>query len=256
MEFIDTHVHFYDDAYGEDCEAAIARSRAAGVSVMIQPDVGRSEREKMFEVGDRYPGILYQMIGLYPGNVGEDWKEDIEDMLQYKNKGIVAIGEIGLDYHYSEETAPQQKEALKAQLRLAAEMGLPVSIHLRDAWEDFFGVLEECRDLHPRGVIHAFSGTAGEWRRLEALGDWYAGIGGMLTFKHSPLPDAVREIPLERIVLETDAPYLAPVPYRGKRNESTYIPVIAGFLAGTKETTIERVAEVTTANARKLFKLP
>jgi len=256
MEYIDTHAHLYDEAFGDEADFVIEKAMSAGVSVILQPDIDRRERPKMFDLGDRHPGVLFQMIGLHPENVEEGWEADLEDMLRYKGKGIVGIGEIGLDYHYASATASLQKAALERQLRLADELNLPVSIHLRDAWDDFFRVLASCKDVKARGVMHSFSGTAEQWSRLQDFGDWYAGVGGLLTFKHSPIPDIIQGIPMERILLETDAPYMTPAPHRGERNDSSFIPLIATKLSEIKEVSLEEVASVTTANAKKLFQLP
>ena len=177
----------------------------------------------------------------------------IDAMLPYREKGPVAIGEIGLDYHYSADTADLQKEALKLQFELARDWDLPVNIHLRDATEDFFGVMEECRGMHLRGNLHAFSASAEVFERMQRYGEWYVGIGGVLTFKKAHIANDILRIPLDRILLETDAPYLAPTPLRGTRNESANVPLIAAKLAELKGLTIEEVAEATTRNARKLF---
>lgn len=255
LEYIDTHVHFYDSAFQGEEEDAIKRSVDAGVTKMIQADVDSSERDEMFAIGDRHPGVLYQMLGLYPGSVKEDWEDEIEKMLPYLDRKIVAIGEIGLDYYYSKDTAELQMRALKAQFELAAKLDLPVNIHMRDATEDFFKVLESCRHLALRGNMHAFSGSPETFRRLQKYGDWSVGIGGVVTFKKASLAETVKEIPLENILLETDAPYLAPTPHRGTRNESTYIPLIAAKIAELKGVSLEEVAEKTTSNAVRLFNL-
>jgi TatD DNase family protein len=207
----------------------------------------------MYELCDAYPGVLYPMLGLYPGNVDEHWRDELDAMLPYRSRGPVAIGEIGLDYHYGADTAALQKEAFKAQLELARDWDLPVNIHLRDATEDFFSVMEECRGMHLRGNLHAFSGSAEVFERVQKYGEWYVGIGGVLTFKKARIATDILRIPLERILLETDAPYLAPTPLRGTRNESANIPRIAAFLAAVKGIDLQTVASVTTANARKLF---
>lgn len=255
MNFIDTHVHYYDEAYGDEAEGAIQRSLDAGVFKMIQADISSKDRPSMYEQTARHPGVLYNMLGLYPGNVEEDWEEEIEKMLDWDHEGIVAIGEIGLDYHYNAETAELQKKAFRRQLEIAAEMDLPVNIHLRDATEDFFSVMDSCRHLSLRGNLHAFSGSYETFCRLQKYGDWSVGIGGVVTFKKAQVAESVKKIPLDHILLETDAPYLAPTPHRGTRNESTYIPIIAAKVAELQGTSIEEVARVTTANALRLFKL-
>ena len=255
MEFIDTHTHISDEAFLGEEDQVIARAHEAGVSVMIQPDVDSRERQAMFDLVDRHPGELYAMLGLYPGSVGADWKKEIDRMLEYRDRKIVAIGEIGLDYHYGADTASEQKEALRVQLELAAEMDLPVNIHLREATEDFLSILRECSHLALRGNMHAYSGSYETFLQLQKYGDWNVGIGGVVTFKKASLAEVVRRIPLEKIVLETDAPYLTPVPHRGTRNESMYIPLIASKIAELQSRDIEEVAEVTSRNARNLFGL-
>lgn len=255
MEFIDTHTHNYDEAYSGCEDEVIAAAVGAGVTKLIQADVDSSERDRMFELTNRHPGVLYPMLGLYPGSVTTGWKEELDRMLPYRKRNIVAIGEIGLDYHYGADMKEEQKEAFRVQLELASEWDLPVNIHLREATEDFFAILSDCRHLHLRGNLHAFSGSAETFDRLSRFGEWYVGIGGVITFKKASIAETVRSIPLERILLETDSPYLTPVPHRGERNESSYIPIIAEFLAGCKGTTVEEVARVTTDNARKLFSI-
>lgn len=255
MTFIDTHTHNYDEAFSGEEDAVIRRAREAGVGILLQPDVDSRERDSMFALCDKYPGVLYPMLGLYPGSVDKNWRDEYDRMLGYKDRKVVAIGEIGLDYHYGAEFASEQKEAFRLQLELAAEMDRPVNIHLREATEDFFKIMDECSGLHLKGSLHAFSGSFETFRRVQKYGEWYVGIGGVVTFKKTTLAETVRRIPLENIILETDCPYLTPVPYRGTRNESMYIPVIAAKIAELKDISIEEVAETTTANAKRLFGL-
>ena len=207
----------------------------------------------MFGLCSRYPGVLYPMLGLYPGNVDAGWRDEVDALLPWFGNNPVAVGEIGLDYHYSADTAELQKEALKAQLEIAADRGLPVNIHLRDATEDFFAVMEAFRGKGLRGNLHAFSGSAEVFERMQRYGEWYVGIGGVLTFKKARIATDILRIPLERILLETDAPYLTPVPHRGERNESSYIPLISARLAEIKGISPEETAAATTANAKRLF---
>jgi len=224
--------------------------------MMLQADVSSAERPAMLAAVERFPEHLRAMAGLYPGNVGSDYQDELELAFKAAERpGIVAIGEIGLDYHYNSEFKQEQKEVFKAQLELAAKLDLPVNIHLREATDDFFEVLDSCRGLGIRGNLHAFSGSAETFRRVSRYGEWYVGIGGVLTFKNAGLARDLAEIPLERIILETDAPYLAPTPLRGTRNESANIPVIAAKVAELKGMSIENVASATTANARRLFSL-
>lgn len=255
MEFIDTHTHNSDEAYAGCEDEIIFRAVKAGVSTLLQADVSSAERPAMYELCSRHPGVLRPMLGLYPGSVDENWRDEIDCMLPYRKKGPVAIGEIGLEYHYRPETRDLQKQAFRTQLELAAEWDLPVNIHLREATEDFFDIIEDCTHLHLRGNLHAFSGSAEVFERLRRSGDWYVGIGGVLTFKKASIARDILRIPLDRILLETDSPYLTPTPHRGERNESAYIPIIAAFLAELKGISLEEVAETTTSNARKLFNL-
>ena len=251
MTFIDTHCHISDGAFAGEEDAYIQRAHDAGVEIMLQPDVDSCEREAMFALTDRHPGVLFPMLGLYPGSVDGNWKEEIDRMLEYSDRKVVAIGEIGLDYYYGKEFEKEQREALHWPLDYAKERDLPVNIHLRDAMGDFLAILKSHKGL--RGNMHAYSGSYESFLELQRLGDWRIGVGGVVTFKKASLAEVVRKVPLERIVLETDAPYLTPVPYRGRRHESSYIPYIAAKVAELKEVSVEEVAEVTTANARELF---
>jgi len=253
--FVDTHTHIYDEAFRGEEESFVRRALDAKVCKMLQADVDSKERERMFRWTEAYPGVLFPMLGLYPGSVDKNWREEIDKMLDYKQRGIVALGEIGLDYHWSKEFKKEQQEALRIQLELASQMDLPVNIHLRDATEDFVDIIEDCRHLNLRGNLHAFSCSFEIWQRLCKSGEWYVGIGGVVTYRKATLPETVARIPLDRILLETDAPYLTPVPHRGERNESSYIPLIAAKIAEIKGISIEEVANATTANAEILFKI-
>ena len=251
MFFIDTHCHLSDEAFSGEEEAYIDRALEAGVGLMLQPDVDSRERKAMFDLVDRHPDVLRPMLGLYPGSVDANWKEEIDRMLEYSSRPVVAIGEIGLDYHEGREFEKEQKEALDWQLDYAAGHDLPVNIHMRDAMGDLLDVFRRHKGL--RGNMHAYSGSYESFLELSRLGDWYIGVGGVVTFKNASLAEVVRKVPLERIVLETDAPYLTPVPFRGRRNESSYIPIIAARVAELNGISVEEVAETTTHNAKTLF---
>ena len=255
MEFVDTHTHLADEAFAGEEDAAVQRAVAAGVTRMLQADTCAVEREATYALCERHPGVLFPMLGLYPGYVDANWRDELDAMSPWFSRKPVAIGEIGLDYHYGADTAELQKEALRAQFEIARDRGLPVNIHLRDATEDFFGVMEECRGMGLRGNLHAFSGSAEVFQRMQRYGEWFVGIGGVLTFKKARITEDVKRIPLERILLETDSPYLSPVPLRGTRNESANIPLIASALAAIKGVPVEEVAEVTTRNATTLFSI-
>ena len=253
--FIDTHTHYYDEWLRPDADEAIVRAVATGVGVMIQADVDSREREAMFAVAERHPGVLYNMLGLYPGSVRADWEQELSRLEPWRSRGIVAVGEIGLDYHEGREFEVQQRDALRAQFELAAAWDLPVSIHLRDAAGDFLQILADCAHLHLRGVLHCFTGSYETFLQANRHADFSVGIGGVVTFRNASLAETVRRIPLEKIVLETDCPYLAPVPWRGRRNESAYLPLIAEKVALQKGLTPAEVETATTYNARKLFGL-
>ena len=251
---VDTHTHFYDDWLLPDAEAAIQRALDAGVGKMIQADVDSTERPRMWEIGLRHPGVLFQMAGLYPGSVTADnWRDELDQV--HGITGVVAIGEIGLDYHEGREYEKEQKEVLRLQLELAAQRNLPVNIHLRDAWEDLLTIFKDCRHLNLRGNLHCFSGSYEVYEEANRYGDWSVGIGGVITFKNSKLAGTVARIPLHHILLETDAPYLAPVPHRGERNESSYLPLIAQKVAEVKGLTMEECERITTENAERLFNI-
>lgn len=253
--FIDTHTHVTDEAFRGEEDAVVQRAVAAGVGKMLLADVGSEERDPMFAACERHPGVLYPMLGLHPENVRENWRDELALLESWLPRHPVAIGEIGLDYHWDVTFKEQQKEALRAQFELAARENLPVNIHLRDATEDFIAVVRDCAHLHLRGNMHAFSGSLETWKELCRWGDWSVGIGGVLTFKNAHLPEVVKVIPLSRILLETDAPYMAPVPLRGSRNEPANIPLIAAKVAEIKGISIEEVESATTANAMELFSL-
>ena len=253
MEFIDTHSHLYDEAFTGEEDAAIERSRQAGVGKIIFPDIDSSTRQTMFKIADRHQGVVFPCLGLHPTSIDAGWEVEMEKLHESMNRRIWAIGEIGMDCYWSKDFVEQQKTALKIQLELADKMSLPVIIHSRESTSLIIKVLQECRHLNIRGVFHAFSGSTETFSELQRLGDWYVGIGGVLTYKKASIAETVKDIPLGRILLETDSPYLTPVPFRGRRNESGYIPHIAAKLAEITGKDIEEIAETTTTNAQKLF---
>ena len=255
MEFTDTHAHLYDEAFISEEDQAVERAVQAGVTRMILPDIDSQTREAMFSLADRHEGKLFPCLGLHPTSIGADWEKELAALEGWLSRKIYAIGEIGMDCYWSKEFIREQQEALRIQLELADRLDLPVIIHSRESTELIINVLKECRHLNLRGVFHAYSGSIETYRQIERLGDWYIGIGGVLTYKKASIAETVKEIPLDRILLETDCPYLTPVPFRGKRNESSYIPHIAARLSEILGKGIEEIAETTTANAEKLFRI-
>ena len=253
MQFVDTHSHLYDEAYAGEEDLAVERAVGVGVGRMIIPDIDSQTRESMFALASRHPGKLFPTLGLHPTSVNADWKTELEKLQEYRSRRIWAVGEVGIDCYWSKEFLEEQKTVFRLMLQMAHEMSLPVIIHSRDAGSIILDILKEHRHLDLHGVFHAFSGSMETYREIERLGDWYVGIGGVLTFKKASIAETVRSIPLEKIILETDAPYLTPAPHRGERNESSYIPIIAARLAELKGIDMEQVAEQTTRNAEKLF---
>ena len=253
MRFIDTHAHLYDEAFASEEEAAIERAISSGVDRIVFPDIDSQTRDIMFAIADRHPGSVFPCLGLHPTSVGKEWEKEMAAIEGYLSRKIYAIGEIGMDCYWSKEFIREQQEALRIQLELADKLDLPVIIHSRESTELIINRLKECRHLNLKGVFHAYSGSIETFRELQKLGDWYIGIGGVLTYRKASIAETVREIPLDRILLETDSPYLTPVPFRGKRNESSYIPHIAARLSELTGKSLEEVAQTTTSNAEKLF---
>lgn len=253
MEFIDTHAHLYDEAFTNEEDSAIERALEAGVNRIIFPDIDSQTRDVMFALADRHEGVVFPCLGLHPTSIDAGWERELSLLEGYLSKKIWAVGEIGMDCYWSREFIREQQEALRIQLEMAARLDLPVIIHSRESTELIINVIKECEHLSLRGVFHAFSGSAETFRELQKLGDWYIGIGGVLTYKKASIAETVKQIPLERILLETDSPYLTPAPHRGKRNESSYIPFVAGKLSELTGRDIGEIAAITTENAEKLF---
>ena len=256
---IDTHCHIDDPQYADGLDAFLADQRQDGVEAILVPGVDASSVKDVLEVCDRYPGYLFPALGLHPENVKEDWLEqlhmlktavDMRMSAQSRASHLVAIGEIGLDYHWDTTFKEQQHEALREQMRWAEQWNLPVMIHSRDATEDTLMILREFPRV--KGVMHCFSGSHEVAKQVVDMG-YCLGIGGVLTFKNCKLAEHLVGIPLERLVLETDAPYMAPVPYRGKRNESRWMWYVVERLAQVYNCSAEHVNEVTTAAAKSLF---
>ena len=271
---IDTHCHIDDPQYADELDAFLAAQRADGVESILVPGVEAATTQDVLDVCAKYPGYLFPALGLHPENVKEDWREQLAvikaavdrslsstfrtleqhevrlEPLPSSNPRLVAIGEIGLDYHWDVTFKEQQHEALREQMRWAEQYHLPVMIHSRDATEDTLKILREFPSV--KGVMHCFSGSHEVAEQVVKMG-YYLGIGGVLTFKNCKLAEHLVGIPLEALVLETDAPYMAPVPYRGKRNESRWMMYVAERLAQVYGCSVEHVIEQTTANAKALF---
>ena len=255
IEFIDTHTHLFEPEFAEDREAVVQRAVEAGVKTLCLPCITEASLSRMEEMCERFPGICYPMIGLHPTELGDDYQVVLDRM--YKdligNDRYIAVGEVGLDFYWDDTRKKEQLDAFRQQIEWAAETGLPLAIHSRNAFDDLYKVMEEYRSKGLTGVFHCFSGDADEAQKLLSFDGFYLGIGGVVTYKKSTLPSVLADVPLERVVLETDSPYLAPVPRRGRRNESSYVPFVAQKLAEIYGCSVEEVAAVTTENARRLF---
>ena len=255
IEFIDTHTHLFEPEFAEDREAVVQRAVEAGVKTLCLPCITEASLSRMEEMCERFPGICYPMIGLHPTELGDGYQAVLDRM--YKelkgNDCYIAVGEVGLDLYWDDTRKKEQLDAFRQQIEWAVETGLPLAIHSRSAFEDLYNVMEEYRSKGLTGVFHCFSGDADEAQKLLSFDGFYLGIGGVVTYKKSTLPSVLEDVPLERVVLETDSPYLAPVPRRGRRNESSYVPFVAQKLAEIYGCSVEEVAAITTDNARRLF---
>ena len=263
-DMIDTHIHLDEEAYAPDREEMILRQRESGVEAMLIPGVSASSVGPILDLSATYTDLCYPALGFHPQEVKEDWKTQwtlIEAAIREHRDKLVAIGEIGLDYYWDTTFKAEQQELLRLQLALAQELNLPVMIHNREATEDTLRILREAQMAHGTspngkltGVIHCFNGSRETAQQILDMG-FYMGIGGVITFKNCKLRDNLTDIPLERLVLETDAPYMAPVPFRGQRNESRWMRYVADVLAQVYQTNFEHIDAVTTANAKALFRL-
>jgi len=255
MQIIDTHLHLYAEEYNSDRKALIDAAKHDGVVQMLLPNIDASSISGLKQLAEDYPSFCLPMMGLHPCYVKDNFEEELAIVENELRSGkYIAVGEIGMDRYWELEHISQQEEALRIQLKWAHELDLPVALHTRNANEEVIAIL---RDLHLpglRGVFHCFSGSMEQAKAMIELG-FFLGIGGVLTYKNGGIDKIVAELPLEHIVLETDGPYLSPVPHRGKRNLPGYILHVAQKLAEIKNITPEEAGDITSANARKLFRL-
>lgn len=253
--FIDTHTHLYDDRLDIPAQdAMIQRAVDAGVTSLYMPNCDQYTIGGMMRIARDWPQNCYPMMGLHPCYVKENVPEEMAIVRSWLEKEkFSAVGEIGLDYYWDKTFVPQQKAAFEQQIDWALEFDLPIVIHSRESTQDCIDIVRGKQDGRLKGIFHCFSGTLAEARQIIDLGGFSLGIGGVVTYKNSGLQPIVQEVPLEYMVLETDAPYLTPVPHRGKPNESGYIPLIAAKVAELKQISVEKLAEATTENARKIF---
>lgn len=256
MHLIDTHTHLYSEQFDEDRDEVILRATDAGVERFYMPSIDSSYYPKMVDLKSKYPEKIFLMIGLHPCEVKPETYEKelsfVEDKLDKEN--FAAIGEIGLDLYWDTSTLEIQQYAFRKQIKWAKQYKLPIVIHVREAFNDALNILREEKSSDLYGIIHCFSGTLEQAKEAIQLG-FSLGIGGVVTFKNGKIDQFLKEIPLQHIVLETDSPYLAPVPYRGKRNESAYVSLVADKLSNIYEVLPEEIGRITTENALNIFKL-
>lgn len=253
---IDTHAHMYADAFDEDREAAMRRAFDAGISLVALPNIDSSSIGPLNSLMKTFPDRTIGMMGLHPSYVKADFEEELEKIEAELDRGIYhAVGEIGIDLYWDKTFFPQQVEAFTRQIGWAKDRGLPIAIHARDSFEEIFDVLDRLCDEQLSGVFHCFTGNTAQAEKALSYPNFYLGIGGVVTFKNGGLDKVLPAIGIDRLVLETDAPYLAPVPFRGKRNETAYTSLVAEKLAEIIGVSVSDVDNLTTRNARKLFKL-
>ena len=253
---IDTHSHIYEPVFRVDREDVIMRAKQAGVELILLPNINAESIEQMLDLCYRYPDYCFPMMGLHPTDIEEDYKQvliDMEALLKAPDHPYIAIGEVGLDYYWDKSKAKEQEETFRVQIEWAIKYHLPLMIHSRSAHRQLVTAISEYKGEEISGVFHCFGGTTDEALELLQFPGFALGVGGVVTYKNSPLPETLASVPLERIVLETDSPYLAPVPYRGKRNESSYLAEVLQKVAQIYNVSEKQAESVTNNNARRIF---
>lgn len=253
MILTDTHTHLYSDAFDEDRDEMMQRALEAGVKRFFLPAIDAETTQAMYQLEEKYPENVFLMMGLHPVSVKENYEEELQHVeRELTTRKFYAIGEIGIDLHWDKSTLKIQQDAFRRQIRLAKKYHLPIVIHCRDAFDEVFEILEEEKGGDLFGIFHCFTGT--KEQALQAISyNMKLGIGGVLTFKNGKIDQFLNEIDLESIVLETDSPYLAPTPFRGKRNESGYLLQVAEKLSDIYELPLEEIAKRTTLNSERVF---
>lgn len=254
--FIDTHTHLYVDAFDEDLEHVIQRSINVGVERLLLPNIDIESIDRLHNLEKKFPNNCIGMMGLHPGSVGKNWEADLEIIRSNLfGRKYIAVGEIGMDLYWDKTFIEEQKEAFTMQLNWAKELGLPITIHAREAFDEIFEIVDRLNDDRLKGVFHCFTGSLDQANHILNYGGFKLGIGGVITYKNANLDEVLREISLDDLILETDSPYLTPVPYRGKRNESSYLIHVAEKLADAHGVTLKEIEDRTTQNAIELFNL-
>lgn len=252
--YIDTHTHLYSEQFNEDRTEMIQRAIAAGVERMYMPNIDLSSVEGMHALEKQFPENCFAMMGLHPCSVDANWELILAKMrLLLDKRPYVAIGEIGIDLYWDKTFVAEQKEAFRTQINWAKELRIPIVIHARDSFPEIYEVLDQENDERLKGIFHCFTGNEQDVKKILDYKGFLFGIGGVVTYKKSDLPETLKHIPLEKLLLETDAPYLAPTPFRGKRNESAYVIHTAEKIAEILDLPLNKLKEITTQNAMNLF---
>ncbi len=254
--YIDTHTHLYSSQFDEDRTEMIQRALNAGVEKLLLPNIDLKSLEGMYALEKQFPDNCFAMMGLHPCSVDADFEKTLAVLkAELDKRKFIAIGEIGIDLYWDKSFLEQQKKAFAIQIEWAKELQIPIVIHARDSFQEIYEVLDQHNDERLKGVFHCFTGTESDIEKIRSYGGFLFGIGGVLTFKKSGLDAVVKNLNLDEIILETDSPYLAPSPHRGKRNESAYIPLIAEKLSDIFEVSLDKIAQSTSENAKKCFSL-
>jgi TatD DNase family protein len=250
---IDTHSHIYSEDFNDDIEEVLQNAYNNNVKKIVMPNIDSGTIKRLLDLSNSYPHVCYPLMGLHPTSVSDDYKEELS-LVEYwldKNK-FYGIGEIGIDLYWDRKYIEEQKDAFRYQIQLAKSRKLPIVVHVRDSFNEVYEIVKEEQDGALEGIFHCFTGDNTEAKKIVELG-FLLGIGGVVTFKNSNLNEVLKNVSLNKLVLETDAPYLAPVPKRGKRNESSYLVYVAQKLSEIYQVPIKEIAEITTENSRKLF---
>ena len=254
--FIDTHTHLFSDSFNEDRNEVVQKAIDAGIITMLLPNIDVASIQPTLNLAKQYPNNCFPMMGLHPGSVNANVEKDLAIIKTalYQNS-CIAVGEIGMDLYWDKTFIEEQKFAFREQIAWAKELKLPIVIHAREAFEEIFEIVDELNDEKLTGVFHCFTGTLEQANHIKNYGGFKLGIGGVVTYKKSELTEVLKNVSLNELILETDSPYLPPVPYRGKRNESSYLLHIAEKLAEIYEVPLKTIEDQTTQTAQKLFNL-
>jgi TatD DNase family protein len=249
----DTHIHLYAEEFGSDRDLLIREAMDLGIQRFFLPNIDSTSVEGMFDLEKKYPGYCFAMMGVHPCSVKENWKDELALVEKHLGKRkFVAVGEIGIDLYWDKTFIKEQEEVFKTQISWANQYALPIVIHSRESFEEIFAILLKTKKENPAGIFHCFTGNIDQAKRAIDHG-FYLGIGGVVTFKNSGLDKVIAEIDLQHLVLETDAPYLAPVPFRGKRNLPAYLLKVAEKISAIKQVPVGEVIRITTANSIQIF---